>query len=92
MAGQSDLQTAILSILNVFNKYAKLEGGKDKLSQSELKKLIEAELSAGPLSKKIDASKVDELFKEMDKNQDGQVSLCEFCKFVGILTVGYQKS
>uniref|UniRef100_A0A8C4RM05 S100/CaBP-9k-type calcium binding subdomain domain-containing protein n=1 Tax=Erpetoichthys calabaricus TaxID=27687 RepID=A0A8C4RM05_ERPCA len=48
--GQSDLQTAILSILNVFNKYAKLEGGKDKLSQSEVKKLIEVELSAGPLS------------------------------------------
>ncbi|XP_039608194.1 protein S100-G-like [Polypterus senegalus] len=92
MAGQSDLQTAILSILNVFNKYAKQEGSKDKLSQSELKKLIEAELSTGPLSKKIDASKVDELFKEMDKNHDGQVSLCEFCKFVSILTVGYHKS
>ncbi|XP_039608183.1 protein S100-A1-like [Polypterus senegalus] len=92
MAGQSDLQTAILSILNVFNKYAKQEGSKDKLSQSELKKLIEAELSTGPLSKKVDSSKVDELFKEMDKNNDGQVNLCEFCKFVSILTVGYHKS
>uniref|UniRef100_G1TLE0 Protein S100 n=2 Tax=Oryctolagus cuniculus TaxID=9986 RepID=G1TLE0_RABIT len=58
----------------IFEKYAAKEGDPDQLSKDELKLLIQAEfptLLKGP-------STLDELFKELDKNGDGEVSFDEF--------------
>ncbi|XP_032245394.1 protein S100-G [Halichoerus grypus] len=59
---------------SIFEKYAAKEGDPDQLSKEELKLLIQTEfpsLLKGP-------STLDELFQELDKNGDGEVSFEEF--------------
>ncbi|XP_020863136.1 protein S100-G [Phascolarctos cinereus] len=58
----------------IFVKYAAKEGDPDQLSKDELKLLIEAEF---PQILKGSTS-LDDLFKELDKNGDGEVSFEEF--------------
>ncbi|XP_046529970.1 protein S100-G [Equus quagga] len=58
----------------IFEKYAAKEGDPDQLSKEELKLLIQNELPA--LLK--GSSSIDDLFKELDKNGDGEVSFEEF--------------
>ncbi|XP_004475276.2 protein S100-G [Dasypus novemcinctus] len=62
----------------IFEKYAAKEGDPDQLSKEELRLLIQAEfpnLLKGP-------STLDDLFKELDKNGDGEVSFEEFQVFI----------
>ncbi|KAK2507281.1 hypothetical protein MC885_004157 [Smutsia gigantea] len=63
---------------SIFEKYAAQEGDPDQLSKEELKLLIQSEfpsLLKGP-------STLDDLFQELDKNGDGEVSFEEFQVFV----------
>ncbi|XP_012640197.1 protein S100-G [Microcebus murinus] len=63
---------------SMFEKYAAKEGDPDQLSKDELKLLVQAEfpsLLKGP-------NTLDDLFKELDKNGDGEVSFEEFQLFV----------
>ncbi|KAM4818991.1 protein S100-G [Thomomys bottae] len=59
---------------NIFQKYAAKEGDPDQLSKDELKLLIQAEFP----SLFQGARSLDDLFKELDKNGDGEVSFEEF--------------
>ncbi|XP_077001044.1 protein S100-G [Tamandua tetradactyla] len=62
----------------IFEKYAAKEGDPDQLSKDELGILIQTEfpnLLKG-------SSTLDDLFKELDKNGDGEVSFEEFQVFV----------
>uniref|UniRef100_A0A8D0HK16 EF-hand domain-containing protein n=1 Tax=Sphenodon punctatus TaxID=8508 RepID=A0A8D0HK16_SPHPU len=59
----------------IFNKYAVKGGDPDQLSNCELKELIEKEF---PDSAKVSNTSIDAIFKEMDKNSDGEVSFEEF--------------
>ncbi|XP_004612270.1 protein S100-G [Sorex araneus] len=59
---------------SIFEKYAAREGDPEQLSKEELKLLVQTEfpsLLQGP-------NTLDELFKELDKNGDGEVSFQEF--------------
>ncbi|XP_005316059.1 protein S100-G [Ictidomys tridecemlineatus] len=58
----------------IFEKYAAKEGDPDQLSKDELKLLIQTEF---PTLLK-GSSTIDDLFKELDKNGDGEVSFEEF--------------
>uniref|UniRef100_A0A8C8Z312 Protein S100 n=1 Tax=Prolemur simus TaxID=1328070 RepID=A0A8C8Z312_PROSS len=63
---------------SMFEKYAAKEGDPDQLSKDELKLLMQAEfpnLLKGP-------NTLDDLFQELDKNGDGEVSFEEFQLFV----------
>ncbi|XP_010641933.1 protein S100-G [Fukomys damarensis] len=62
----------------IFEKYAAKEGDPDQLSKEELKLLVQAEFPS--LLK--GQSTLDNLFKELDKNGDGEVSFQEFQVFV----------
>ncbi|XP_006892462.1 PREDICTED: protein S100-G [Elephantulus edwardii] len=62
----------------IFEKYAAKEGDPDQLSKEELKQLIEKEfpsLLKGP-------SSLNDLFQELDKNGDGEISFDEFLEVV----------
>ncbi|KAH0520342.1 protein S100-G [Microtus ochrogaster] len=59
---------------SIFEKYAAKEGDPNQLSKEELKLLIQSEF---PTLLK-GASTLDNLFKELDKNGDGEVSFEEF--------------
>ncbi|XP_049622777.1 protein S100-G [Suncus etruscus] len=58
----------------IFEKYAAREGDPDQLSKEELKLLVQTEFPS--LLK--GQNTLDELFKELDKNGDGEVSFQEF--------------
>ncbi|KAK7804709.1 hypothetical protein U0070_022412 [Myodes glareolus] len=61
-------------IKSIFEKYAAKEGDPNQLSKEELKLLIQSEFP----SILKDSSTLDSLFKELDKNGDGEVSFEEF--------------
>ncbi|ELW48727.1 protein S100-G [Tupaia chinensis] len=63
---------------SIFEKYAAKEGDPDQLSKDELKLLIQNEFPS--LLK--EPSSLDDLFKELDKNGDGEISFEEFQVFV----------
>ncbi|KAM9031053.1 protein S100-G [Antechinus flavipes] len=70
----SELKKSPEELKKMFEKYAAKEGDPDQLCKDELKLLIKAEfphLLKGPTS-------LDDLFKELDKNGDGEVSFEEF--------------
>nr|1HT9_A Chain A, CALBINDIN D9K [Bos taurus]1HT9_B Chain B, CALBINDIN D9K [Bos taurus] len=58
----------------IFEKYAAKEGDPNNLSKEELKLLLQTEFPS--LLKGM--STLDELFEELDKNGDGEVSFEEF--------------
>ncbi|XP_008566669.1 PREDICTED: protein S100-G [Galeopterus variegatus] len=63
---------------SIFQKYAAKEGDPDQLSKKELHLLIKAEFPNLLKS----SSTIDDLFKELDKNGDGEVSFEEFQVFI----------
>ncbi|XP_033003249.1 protein S100-G [Lacerta agilis] len=65
-------KTSTEELRKVFGKYASKGGDPNQLSQCELKELIEKEFPNVPK-----ASTTDVIFKEMDKNNDGEVSFEE---------------
>ncbi|XP_044522366.1 protein S100-G [Gracilinanus agilis] len=74
----SGLKKSPEELKTIFQKYAAKEGDPDQLCKDELKMLIQAEfphLLKGP-------SSIDDLFKEMDKNGDGEVSFEEFMNLI----------
>uniref|UniRef100_H0VRN9 Protein S100 n=2 Tax=Cavia porcellus TaxID=10141 RepID=H0VRN9_CAVPO len=62
----------------IFKKYAAKEGDPDQLSKEELKLLVQTEFPSLLKS----PSSIDDLFKELDKDGDGEVSFEEFQVFV----------
>ncbi|XP_008852038.1 protein S100-P [Nannospalax galili] len=80
----TELEKAVLLILNVFNRYAVSEGSKQKLSKGELKKLIEMELPS-LLKNEEDAKGADKLLKELEGNRNAWVDFSEFIVFVAAL-------
>nr|XP_034971988.1 protein S100-G [Zootoca vivipara] len=66
-------KTSTEELRKVFSKYASKGGDPNQLSQCELKELIEKEFPNVPK-----ASTTGAIFKEMDKNNDGEVSFEEF--------------
>ncbi|XP_036295598.1 protein S100-G [Pipistrellus kuhlii] len=67
---------------SIFEKYAAKEGDPNQLSMEELRQLIQTEfpsLLKGPNS-------LEDLFKELDKNGDGEVSFEEFQGLVNKLS------
>ncbi|XP_061485304.1 protein S100-G [Rhineura floridana] len=65
-------KTSTEELRKVFSKYALKGGDPNQLSQYELKVLIEKEFPG------VAKATVDAIFKEMDKNNDGEVNFEEF--------------
>ncbi|NXI94152.1 S100P protein, partial [Psophia crepitans] len=78
----SQLETAMGTIIAVFDKYARSDGNNQTLSKAELKTLLEKELP-NFLS---DKDAIDKVFKNLDENSDSQVDFKEFVIFVAALT------
>ncbi|CAI9606553.1 unnamed protein product [Staurois parvus] len=74
------------TLIDVFHTYSAREGDKHKLCKRELKDLLQNELGEY-LEEQKDATSVDKILKELDKNGDGEVDFQEFVTLLDSLTV-----
>ncbi|XP_074509169.1 protein S100-A1 isoform X2 [Sebastes fasciatus] len=82
----STLQTAMEGLIEVFHSYSGKEGDKYKLSNSEMKNLLQGEL-AEFLAASKDPKVVDKIMADLDENQDGEVDFQEYVVLIAALTV-----
>ncbi|XP_039973420.1 protein S100-A1-like [Xiphias gladius] len=82
----SKLESAMDTLIEVFQCYASKGGNKYKLDFLELRRLIQGELSHY-LQDSWDCRRVAEIMSDLDKNRDGGVSFEEFVALVTQLTV-----
>ncbi|KAI1886037.1 hypothetical protein AGOR_G00209910 [Albula goreensis] len=82
----SQLEEAMENLIRVFHNYSSKEGDKYKLSNAELKNLLNGEL-ADFLAASKDPMVVDKIMNDLDENRDGQVDFQEFVVLVAALTV-----
>ncbi|XP_073340797.1 protein S100-A1 [Pagrus major] len=82
----SKLETAMDTIVDVFQYYSSNEGDKFKLNRKELKNLLRGELSHY-LQASRDPQRVEAIMSDLDMDMDGSVSFEEFVAMVTELTV-----
>lgn len=82
----SDLESSMMSIIHVFHKYS---GHKRKLKKSELKDLINNEMSQF-IIKIQDNATLDELFADLDQNGDLEIDFQEFITMIAMVTTACQ--
>ncbi|XP_077598388.1 protein S100-P-like [Stigmatopora nigra] len=82
----TQLESALLALCNVFDKYAKEEGSKRTLSQKEAKTIMEKEMPTLFQIGKDRPEKAD-FFHDVDLNKNGEMDFMEFMGLVSSLTV-----
>ncbi|XP_023686276.1 protein S100-A1-like [Paramormyrops kingsleyae] len=82
----SQLQSVMESLIAVFHKYSSKEGDEHKLSNAEMKSLLQNELREF-LAVSQDPMFVEKLMNDLDENRDGEVDFKEFVVLVATLTV-----
>ncbi|XP_070806909.1 protein S100-A6-like [Pituophis catenifer annectens] len=85
----SPVDTALCTLVAIFHKYACKEGNKNTLSKSELKELIQKELTIGP---KLHESEIQGLMEDLDQNKDQEVNFKEYVTFLGALAMIYNEA
>ncbi|XP_056154208.1 protein S100-A10a [Lampris incognitus] len=86
----SELENAMESMIKVFHRYASRDGKNGSLNRSELRELMENELS-GFLKSQKDPAAVDKIMKNLDANRDGQVDFEEFVSLVVGLSIACEQ-
>ncbi|XP_063779741.1 protein S100-P [Pseudophryne corroboree] len=87
----TELETAIVMIIDVFDKYASTEGDKNSLTKGELKTLFEKELP-GFIENAKDKDACDKILKDLDHDGDSKIDFNEFIVFVATLTsIGHER-
>nr|XP_057940840.1 protein MRP-126-like [Doryrhamphus excisus] len=83
------------NVLKVFDTLEELFeqhcGDDDTMSKDEFKVLVEEGLKDHNLEEKLDISDVDEVFASLDKNSDGQLTLAEFLRCIGLICAARRK-
>uniref|UniRef100_A0A8C3VMK7 Protein S100 n=1 Tax=Catagonus wagneri TaxID=51154 RepID=A0A8C3VMK7_9CETA len=80
------LDQAIGLLVAIFHKYSGQEGDKNTLSKSELKELIQKELTIGA---KLQDAEIAKLMDDLDRNKDQVVNFQEYVAFLGALAMIY---
>ncbi|KAM3584891.1 uncharacterized protein V6R79_001894 [Siganus canaliculatus] len=82
----TDLESAMATIIAVFQKYSEREGDKFKLKKGELKDLLHDELP--DLMEHVkDQATLDGLMESLDADGDAECDFQEFMAFVSTVTV-----
>ncbi|XP_073466595.1 protein S100-P-like [Aquarana catesbeiana] len=79
------LETELLQIIEIFNKYAITEGKKETLTIEQLKKMMEKELP-GFLQAGKGKEDYDKLMKDLVEHGDSKLDFIKFVTFVATLT------
>ncbi|KAK3512646.1 hypothetical protein QTP70_018772 [Hemibagrus guttatus] len=78
----SDLEKAMLAIVQIFHKYSR---HKCKLKKADLKDLINNEMSQF-IMKIHDKDTLDMLFSDLDQNGDREIDFQEFIPLIAMVT------
>ncbi|NXN76854.1 S100B protein, partial [Himantopus himantopus] len=78
----SELEKAMITIIDVFHRYSEKEGDKHKLKKSELKELINKLTHFLSLNKET----VDKVIEALDSEGDAECDFQEFVAFIVIVT------
>ncbi|XP_038605669.1 protein S100-B [Tachyglossus aculeatus] len=81
----SDLEKAMITIIETFHNYSGREGDKFKLKKSELKELINNELTQF-LGEIKEQETVDKVMDTLDADGDAQCDFQEFVVFISMIT------
>ncbi|XP_072496852.1 protein S100-B isoform X1 [Notamacropus eugenii] len=81
----SDLEKAMMTIIETFNQYSAKEGDKHKLKKSELKELMNSELSHF-LGEIKEQETVDKVMETLDADGDSECDFQEFVAFIAVIT------
>ncbi|XP_005486986.1 protein S100-B isoform X1 [Zonotrichia leucophrys gambelii] len=81
----SELEKAMIAIIEAFHQYSGKEGDKHKLKKSELKELINNELSHF-LGEIKDQETVDKVMEALDGDGDAECDFQEFVAFIAMVT------
>ncbi|NWW07295.1 S100B protein, partial [Oreocharis arfaki] len=81
----SELEKAMIAIIDVFHQYSGKEGDKHKLKKSELKELINNELTHF-LGEIKDQETVDKVMEALDCDGDAECDFQEFGAFIAMVT------
>ncbi|XP_074837418.1 protein MRP-126-like [Carettochelys insculpta] len=82
----SELEKALEVIIDIFHMHSARVGHFDTLTKGELKQLIESQL-VNFLKNQTNHGNLDQLFKDLDKNKDQQLSFGEFMTLISQVTV-----
>ncbi|NP_001291058.1 S100 calcium binding protein W isoform X1 [Esox lucius] len=88
----SQLEKAIISMVEVFDEYARKDDKKNQLSSAEMAKLMNKELAGPEFNGKVDQKVIDEALEKLDKNHDGETNFREFSMFLATLARGYYRA
>ncbi|XP_035186985.1 protein S100-B [Oxyura jamaicensis] len=81
----SELEKAMIAVIDAFHQYSGKEGDKHKLKKSELKELINNELTHF-LGEIKDQETVDKVMEALDSNGDAECDFQEFVAFIAMVT------
>ncbi|NXF06218.1 S100B protein, partial [Smithornis capensis] len=81
----SELEKGMIAIIDAFHQYSGKEGDKHKLKKSELKELINNELTHF-LSEIKDQETVDKVMEALDTDGDAECDFQEFVAFIAMVT------
>ncbi|OPJ90223.1 protein S100-B [Patagioenas fasciata monilis] len=81
----SELEKAMIAIIDAFHQYSGKEGDKHKLKKSELKELINNELTHF-LGEIKDQETVDKVMEALDSDGDAECDFQEFVAFIAMVT------
>uniref|UniRef100_A0A8C5RD98 EF-hand domain-containing protein n=1 Tax=Leptobrachium leishanense TaxID=445787 RepID=A0A8C5RD98_9ANUR len=76
----SDVEKALVTVVQCFYKNAKAEGKHDTLSKAEFHKLVSKETPG-----LVKTTSVEEKMEKLDINHDGELTFTEYWKFIGDL-------
>ncbi|XP_071399898.1 protein S100-P-like [Centroberyx affinis] len=84
------ISQSMMSLIEVFNEYAKAEGTVKTLTKKEVKTLFEEEIPSYLMGGK-NQEEVDKLIQDLDEDGDSEVNFSEFMILISKLTCTFYK-
>ncbi|XP_008321344.1 protein S100-B-like [Cynoglossus semilaevis] len=86
------LDKVIIDLVDTYMHHASQQGDKRKMTMTELKNILENEISNPDLKEVITPGSIEQATKVLDKDGDGEINFREFCRCVSLVAKDYYQS